>query len=82
VVVAESGGVLSLAGVVEAWLSFAAWMITVLVLAEVRPFWSVANYWSSGPARWSTRLTINRRSLGSEMRMKALVSWSPSELAR
>jgi hypothetical protein len=37
----ESGGVLSLAGVLEAWLSLAAWMMTVLVLVEVRPFWSV-----------------------------------------
>jgi hypothetical protein len=37
-VVAERGGVLSLAGVDEAWLSFAAWMMTVLVEVEVRPF--------------------------------------------
>jgi hypothetical protein len=38
VVVLASGEVLSLAEVVEAWLSFAAWMITVLVLVEVMPF--------------------------------------------
>lgn len=29
---------LSLAGELEAWLSFAAWMITALVLVAVRPF--------------------------------------------
>ena len=52
--VLSDGGVLSLvcpvgdsaeSGVVEAWLSFAgcgaAWMMTVRVLVEVRPFWSV-----------------------------------------
>jgi hypothetical protein len=33
---------LSLAGVLEAWLSFAAWMKTVRVELAVRPFWSVA----------------------------------------
>ena len=32
---------LSLAGVLEAWLSFAAWMMTVVVLVEVRPWGSV-----------------------------------------
>lgn len=37
VVVAASGGVLSLAGVLDAWLS---WMITVLVEVEERLFWS------------------------------------------
>jgi hypothetical protein len=37
--VAASGGVLSLSAVVEAWLSFAAWMMTVLVEVEVRPDW-------------------------------------------
>jgi branched-subunit amino acid transport protein len=37
------GGELSLAGVVVDWLSFAGVSImTVLVLVEVRPFWSVA----------------------------------------
>jgi hypothetical protein len=41
-VVEESGGVLSLAGVVEAWLSVTAWMTTVLVLVDVRPALSVA----------------------------------------
>jgi hypothetical protein len=37
--VAESGGALSFTavGVVEAWLSFAASMMTVLVVVEVRP---------------------------------------------
>ena len=42
VVVAAS---LSLAGVVEAWLSFAGWgasMMTLRVLVEVRPDWSAA----------------------------------------
>ena len=39
------GRVLSFAGVLVAWLSFAgASMMTVLVLVEVRPFWSVATY--------------------------------------
>jgi len=43
VVVAASGGGLSLAGVLVAWLSFAgASMMTVRVLVEVRPDWSVA----------------------------------------
>jgi hypothetical protein len=43
VLVAASGGVLSFADVLAAWLSFAgASMMTVLVLVEVRPFWSVA----------------------------------------
>jgi hypothetical protein len=36
--VAARGGVLSLEAVDEAWSSFAAWMMTVLVLVEVRPF--------------------------------------------
>jgi hypothetical protein len=40
------GGVLSLAadGVLEAWLSFVASMMTVLVLVDVRPDWSVTTY--------------------------------------
>jgi hypothetical protein len=43
VVVASAGEELSFSGVVEAWLSFAgASTITVRVLAEVKPFWSVA----------------------------------------
>jgi len=48
--VLADGGVLSFAapdGVLEAWLSFAGWgasMMTLRVLVEVRPDWSVTTY--------------------------------------
>jgi hypothetical protein len=45
VVVAESGGALSLAaGVVEAWLLLAGWMMMVLVLVRPRRFPGVSIY--------------------------------------
>jgi hypothetical protein len=37
---------------------------------------------SSGPAICSTRLTIARRTFGSGICMKALVRWTPSDVAR
>jgi hypothetical protein len=39
--VLADGRVLSFPGVLEAWSSFDAWMMTVLVDVAVRPFWSV-----------------------------------------
>jgi sterol desaturase/sphingolipid hydroxylase (fatty acid hydroxylase superfamily) len=58
VVVALSGGELSLAGVLVAWLSFAgASMMTVRVDVAVRPFWSVVRIWSYRSVRsWPTVL--------------------------
>jgi hypothetical protein len=41
---------LSLAGVVEAWLSFAGWMTTVLVVVEVRTR-RFPGLWSAGLSR-------------------------------
>jgi hypothetical protein len=51
VLVAASGGVLSLA----------AWMMTVLVVVEVRPFWSVATWSMVWVATWGLHALGRRR---------------------
>jgi hypothetical protein len=59
--VAERGGVLSLSGLVEAWLSFAAWMITVgltqsaILLNQVRLRRRFASTLPSGERAFASR---------------------------